>query len=161
MTVQNSNDQSLKTQLIEQVEALPSQQAIFPQAEPNIDQIIQKIEEINPTPQPLSLKNQPLISGSWQLIYASNGTVVTRQVATIPDWMGINIKQVYQTLTASNTEIATSNCAKIELPLLGEWKIQASGIWKCEEDQKTAFVSFDAFGFQATKPLIYHLIYPN
>ncbi len=152
MTVQNSTIQSLKTQLIEQVEALPSQQAIFPQAEPNIDQIIQKIEEINPTPQPLSLKNQALISGSWQLIYASNGTVVTRQVATIPDWMGINIKQVYQTLTANNAGITASNCAKIELPLLGEWKIQASGIWKCEEDQKTAFVSFDAFGFQATKP---------
>ena len=152
MTAENTNRQSLKTELMQRVEALSSQQAIFPQPESTIDKIIQQLEEINPTPQPLSLKNQTLISGSWQLIYASNGTVVTRQFATIPDWTGIKIKQVYQNLTANDSGITTSNCAKIELPLLGEWKIQASGIWKCEEDQKTAFVSFDAFGFQAAKP---------
>lgn len=152
MTVENTNRQSLKTELIEQVETLPFQQAIFPNSEPAIDRIIQKLEEINPIPQPLSSKNQALISGNWQLIYASNGTVVTRQVATIPDWTGIKIKQVYQTLSASNTGITTSNCAKIELPLLGEFTIQASGIWKCQEDEKTALVSFDEFIFQATKP---------
>ena len=152
MAEENTNRQSLKTQLIQRVEALSSQQAIFPEAEPNIDEIIQKLEEINPTPQPLNLDNQALISGSWQLIYASNGTVVTRQFATIPDWIEIKIKQVYQILTANNTGITTSNCAKIELPLLGEWKIEALGIWKCEEDKKTALVSFDAFGFQGTKP---------
>ncbi|MGB3650704.1 MAG: PAP/fibrillin family protein [Rivularia sp. (in: cyanobacteria)] len=153
------NRKSLKTELIQRLAALPSQQAIFPQAEPNIDKIIQALEEINPIPQPLSSNNQSLIFGNWQLIYASNGTVVTRQVATIPDWMGFKIKQVYQTLTAGDSGIATSNCAKIELPLLGEWKIQANGIWKCdrrsraaERDEKTALVSFDEFAFQATKP---------
>ena len=156
---ENTNRQSLKTQLMQRVEALPSQQAIFPQPEPAIDKIIGELEELNPIPQPLNLDNQALISGSWQLIYASNGTVVTRQVATIPDWTGFKIKQVYQILNCNNTVIATSNCAKIELPLLGEWKIEASGIWKCEEDQKTALVSFDEFAFQATKPfnLPFHL----
>lgn len=158
MTI-NTNKKSLKTELIQRVELFSLQQAIFPQAEPNIDKIIQALEEINPTPQPLNLDNQTLISGNWQLIYASNGTVVTRQVATVPDWMGFKIKQVYQTLTASDSGIATSNCGKIELPLLGEWKIQANGIWKCNQDQKTALVSFDAFAFQATKPfnLPFHL----
>ncbi len=152
MTAENTARTSLKTKLIRRLAALSLQQAIFPQAEPNIDKIIQTLEEINPTPQPLNLNNQALISGNWQLIYASNGTVVTRQVATIPDWTGFKIKQVYQTLAANNTGITTSNCAEIELPLLGEWKIQANGIWKSQEDQKTALVSFDAFGFQATKP---------
>ncbi|MEO1432404.1 MAG: PAP/fibrillin family protein [Cyanobacteria bacterium J06633_8] len=152
MAVENLNRNSLKKQLIKLVVALPSQEAIFPQPELNIDEIIHKLEEINPTPQPLNLDNQALLSGNWQLIYASNGTVVTRQVATIPDWTGIKIKQVYQILNYSDQGIATSNCAKIELPLLGEWKIQASGIWKREEDEKTALVSFDAFSFQATKP---------
>ncbi|MGB3755924.1 MAG: PAP/fibrillin family protein [Rivularia sp. (in: cyanobacteria)] len=152
MTAENTARTSLKTKLIRRLAALSLQQAIFPQPEPAIDKIIGELEELNPIPQPLNLDNQALISGSWQLIYASNGTVVTRQVATIPDWAGIKIKQVYQILNCSNTEIATSNCAKIELPLLGEWKIEASGIWKCEEDQKTSLVSFDAFGFQATKP---------
>ncbi len=159
MTAENTARTSLKTKLIRRLAALSLQQAIFPQPEPAIDKIIGELEELNPIPQPLNLDNQALISGSWQLIYASNGTVVTRQVATIPDWTGFKIKQVYQILNCSNTGIATSNCAKIELPLLGEWKIQASGIWKCNEDQKTALVSFDAFGFQATKPfnLPFHL----
>ncbi|MBV6626412.1 MAG: PAP fibrillin [Rivularia sp. (in: Bacteria)] len=152
MTATNQTIQSLKTQLIEQVEALPLQQAIFPQSEPNIDKIIQNLEEINPNPQPLSLNNQALISGKWELIYASNGTVVTRQVAEIPSWMEIKIKEVYQILNYSDTGIKTSNSAKIELPLLGEWKIEASGIWKREEDEKTALVSFDAFALQPTKP---------
>ena len=151
MTV-DTNRKSLKTELIQRVELLSLQQAIFPQAEPNIDQIIQELEEINPNSQPLNLDNQALISGSWRLIYASNGTVVTRQFAEIPSWMEIKIKQVYQILNCNNTGIATSNCAKIELPLLGEWKIQALGIWKCDRDQKTALVSFDQFAFQATKP---------
>ena len=153
MTPENSSNNSLKTQLIEQVEALPLQQAIFPQSQPDIDKIIQQLEEINPNSQPLSSQNQALLSGSWQLIYASNGTVVTRQFAEIPDWTGIKIKRVYQILNCSDIGIITSNCAEIELPLLGELKIQASGMWKCEEDKKTALVSFDAFGFQATKPL--------
>ena len=152
MVAQSTNRKSLKTELIQRLEALPSQQAIFPQAEPNIDKIIQTLEEINPIPQPLSSNNQTLIFGNWQLIYASNGTVVTRQVATIPDWTGIKIKQVYQILSAGDSGIATSNCAKIELPLLGEWKIQANGVWKCDRDQTTALVSFDEFAFQATKP---------
>ena len=86
MTPENSSNNSLKTQLIEQVEALPLQQAIFPQSQPDIDKIIQQLEEINPNSQPLSSQNQALLSGSWQLIYASNGTVVTRQFAEIPDW---------------------------------------------------------------------------
>jgi hypothetical protein len=158
MTV-DTNRKSLKTKLIQRLEALPSQQAIFPQPEPDVDKIIQQLEEINPIPEPLSSNNQAKIFGNWQLIYASNGTVVTRQVATIPDWMEIKIKQVYQTLSTGDRGIATSNCAKIELPLLGEWKIEASGIWKCNEDEKTALVSFDEFGFQATKPfnLPFHL----
>ncbi len=151
MAADNTSRQ-FKTELMQRLEALPSQQAIFPQAEPNIDKIIQTLEEINPIPQPLSSNNQAKIFGNWQLIYASNGTVVTRQVATIPDWTGIKIKQVYQTLTAGDSGIATSNCAKIELPLLGEWKIQANGVWKCNEDETTALVSFDEFAFQATKP---------
>jgi len=151
MTVENTNKKLLKTELLQQLSALSFQQAIFPNSEPPIDNIIQKLEEINPTLQPLNSQNQALLSGEWQLIYASNGTVVTRQVATIPDWTGIQIKDVYQILNCSDTGIETSNCAEIELPLFGKWKIQASGIWKCDRDEKMALVSFDGFGFQAKK----------
>ena len=153
MKAENPSHNYLKTELIEKLSALSFQKAIFPLGEPEIDNLIQNLEEINPNPQPLSSQNQALLSGSWKLIYASNGTVVTRKFDTIPDWTGIKIKQVYQILNCSDIGIVTCNCAKIELPLLGEWKIEASGIWKCEEDEKTALVSFDAFSFQATKPL--------
>ncbi|BAY84200.1 PAP fibrillin [Calothrix parasitica NIES-267] len=153
MKAENPSHNSLKTELSQRLSALPLQQAIFPQSEPEIDNLIRKLEEINPNPRPLNFENQALLSGHWQLTYASNGTVVTRKFDTIPDWTGIKIKQVYQKLNCSDSGIVTSNNAKIELPLLGELKIQASGIWKCEEDELTALVSFDAFAFQATKPL--------
>ena len=41
MTI-DTNRQSLKAELMQRVEALSSEQAIFPQAEPTIDKIIQQ-----------------------------------------------------------------------------------------------------------------------
>ncbi|MEL7245661.1 MAG: PAP/fibrillin family protein [Cyanobacteria bacterium J06573_2] len=151
MKTENPSNNSLKTDLIEKLSALSFQKAIFPLGEPGIDNLIRKLEEINLLPQPLNYQNQALLSGTWKLIYASNGTVVTRQVAEIPEWTGIKIKDVYQIINYSDTGIVTSNCAEIELPLFGELKIQASGIWKCQEDEQTALVSFDEFGFQSKK----------
>ena len=152
MKAENPSHNYLKTELIEKLSALSFQKAIFPLGEPEIDNLIQNLEEINPNPQPLSSQNQDILSGSWKLKNASNGTEVTRKFDSKPEWTGIKIKQVYQILNGSDIGIVTSNCAKIELPLLGDLKIQASGIWKCEEDETTALVSFDAFSFQATKP---------
>lgn len=68
----------LKSELLQQVEALGLQQAIFPSPEDKIDNIVIELENINPTPRPLSSLNQPTLQGDWQLIYASKGTVVTR-----------------------------------------------------------------------------------
>ena len=153
MALDDTSRLALKAELLQRVEVLSLQQAIFPEPEPAIDKIVGQLEEINPISQPLSFENQSTLFGSWQLIYASRGTVVTRQFATLPDWTGIKIKQVWQDLTAGDTsQIATSNCAEIELPLLGEWKVQADGIWRWDSDKKTANVSFSAFSFQATKP---------
>ena len=71
MLADDTNRQSLKTELIQRVEALSLQQAIFPEPEPAIDKIVKQLEEMNPTPQPLNFANQPKIFGSWELIYAS------------------------------------------------------------------------------------------
>ncbi|KST69377.1 PAP/fibrillin family protein [Mastigocoleus testarum] len=153
MLEDNTNRKSLKTELIGQVEALSFEEAIFPEAEPVIDKIVEQLEEANPIVRPLSVENQLKMFGIWELIYASRGTVVTRKVAKIPDWTGIKIKRVWQNLTADDTEkINTSNCAQIELPFLGEWKVQADGVWKRNEDRKTALVSFNAFTFGLQKP---------
>lgn len=150
MTLNNTTRLSLKTELLQQVETLSLQQAIFPQAKPAIDKIVLALEEINPTPQPL---NSGSLFGEWQLIYASRGTVVTRKLAETPDWAQVKIERVWQNLTVDDAgKIATSNCARIELPFLGEWQVEAMGEWKREEDEKTALVSFDAFQVQLTQP---------
>jgi len=88
-------------------------------------------------------------------VYASGGTIVTRQIESIPDFLGvIKIKRVWQTLASdSNTrKISASNSAQLELPTLGEWQLQANGHWKWGTDEKTATVSFNSFSIQATKP---------
>jgi hypothetical protein len=144
----------LKSELLQLVEALELQRAIFPSPEDNIDKIVIELENINPTPQPLSSLNQPTLQGHWQLIYASKGTVVTRQLASSSEFMGgIQIKRVWQTLVAGDIKkVNTTNAAVLELPLLGEWIVQAHGIWRWGEDEKTAAVCFDAFSVQATRP---------
>jgi hypothetical protein len=141
---------ALKAELLQRLEAISLQQAIFPDPETAIDKIVLALEDINPTPQPL---NSNHLWGEWELIYASQGTVVTRQLVTIPDWMGININRVWQNLTIDDeNQINTCNCALISLPVWGEWKVQADGKWAGGKDEKTAMVSFNAFSLQATQP---------
>jgi PAP_fibrillin len=87
------------------------------------------------------------------VVYASNGTAVTRNLAPIFQIAeGIQIKQVRQKLVAgSQRKITVFNSALLDLPLLGELQLQASGIWTWDEDERDAQVTFDTFYFQATK----------
>ncbi|MBD1901302.1 PAP fibrillin [Coleofasciculus sp. FACHB-125] len=144
---------ALKTELLQRVEALGLQQALFPSDGEPIDEIVQQLESINPIPQPLHPNHLPTLLGNWQLVYASKGTVVTRQIASIPDFGGtINIKRVWQRLVAGGTrKISTCNGAFLDLPLLGEWRLQADGVWTWGADEQTAKVTFDSFSMQATK----------
>jgi hypothetical protein len=146
---ENTTTIALKAELLQQLEVVSLQQALFPEPETAIDQIVLSLEEINPTPQPLS---SHYLWGEWELIYASRGTVVTRQLVTTPDWMTIKINRVWQNLTTDQeNQITTCNYALMALPVLGEWKVQADGKWAGGKDEKTAMVSFDAFSLQATQ----------
>lgn len=147
----------LKTELLLRIDKLGLQQSLFPTSDELIDQLIQQLEGISPIPQPLQPNYLPSLLGNWQLVYASSGTIVTRQIASIPDFLGvIKIKRVWQTLASdSNTrKISASNSAQLELPILGEWQLQANGHWKwgTDTDEKTATVSFNSFSIQGTKP---------
>ncbi len=146
---------SLKTELLQRVEALGLQQALFPSTEESIDEIVRHLERINPTEHPLSPQHLPSLFGDWQLIYASRGTVVTRPLASLPNFGGgIKIKRVWQKLVAGDAgKILASNSAIFDFPLLGEWKVQADGLWMWATDEQTAKVSFSSFSVQATKPL--------
>ncbi|MBW4687736.1 MAG: PAP/fibrillin family protein [Komarekiella atlantica HA4396-MV6] len=146
---------ALRTELLQQIEILGVQRSLFPSSEKPIDELVHRLENINPIPQPLNLKSLPLLFGNWQLVYASRGTVVTRQIASISDFLqGIKIKRVWQKLAAGDTKkISASNSAEVELPILGEWQLQADGLWKWGTDEQTATVAFNSFSIQATKPL--------
>lgn len=145
---------SLKTEFFQKVGALGLRRALFPSQEEPIDAIVQQLELINPIPYPLQPSHLPFLLGKWQLVYASQGTVVTRWFTSIPDaGESINIKQVWQTLKAvSNEKIVVENGAVIDLPLLGEWSLGADGDWTSGANEQVAKVTFSAFSFQATKP---------
>ncbi|MBD1804537.1 PAP fibrillin [Microcoleus sp. FACHB-SPT15] len=145
---------ALKTELLQRVEALGLQQALFPSDGEQIDEIVQQLESINPIPHPLHPDHLPSLLGNWQLVYASKGTVVTRQVASIPDFGAtITIKRVWQKLVAGGAgKISASNSALLDLPLLGEWQLRADGVWTWGASEEMAKVSFDSFSIQATKP---------
>lgn len=144
---------ALKTELLQRVEALGLQQALFPSDAGSIDEIVQQLEGINPIPHPLQPDVLASLLGTWQLVYASRGTVVTRQLASIPDVLGtINIKRVWQKLVAGEAEtISAENAALLDLPLLGEWQLRADGVWKWDSPEQVAKVSFNAFAVQAKK----------
>ncbi|ODH02544.1 PAP fibrillin [Nostoc sp. KVJ20] len=155
MAEDNTARFALKTELLLRIEKLGLQQSLFPTSDELIDKLVQQLEGISPIPQPLQPKHLPSLLGNWQLVYASAGTIVTRQIASIPDFGGaIKIKRVWQILASdSNTrKILASNSAQLELPILGEWQLQANGHWKWSTDEKTATVSFNSFSVQATKP---------
>ena len=98
--------------------------------------------------------------GDWQLVYASNRTVVTRPIAEITSFLGsgIKVKEIWQSLTVENSKIMADNQALIELTLLGEYKLSAEGIWRSfmlrfavQPDKQSAMVTFNAFTTQAVK----------
>lgn len=137
--------QQLKHELLHQVAAL-KQQALLPVEKGELDAVVQQLEVLNPVPLPLSPVNRSLLLGRWKLIYASNGTVVTRRLPG-----GITINEIWQTLSTLKEEtIAVTNGMELELPLLGKLQIQAQGLWQRHDNMQTASVTFDAFSLQAT-----------
>lgn len=145
---------ALITQLQQKIEALNSQQALFPQPNQSIDEIVQSLEKITPISQPLQPDCLPYLVGEWDLIYASQGTVVTRRVASIPNWgEAVKIERVWQELVIdSNHKIVASNAAILDIPLLGTWQLQANGIWSWDVSEQVAQVSFSSFSIQAKQP---------
>ena len=143
----------LKTKLLSQIEVLGKEQSLLPFSTPHIDETIRELENVNPIMRSLSPEHLTTLIGEWQLIYASNGTVVTRPLAEVANLigLGIQVKKIWQSINNFNREIITNNQALIELPLLGEYQIGAEGTWQPQPDEQTATVTFNLFSFQATK----------
>ena len=86
-------NRDLKTKLFSQVEILGKERSLLPFSDTSIDETIQQLEDTNPIPQPLLPDNLSSLVGDWQLVYASNGTVVTRPIAEITSFVGSGIKE--------------------------------------------------------------------
>jgi len=146
----------LKTQLLQQINALEPGDAILPSEHPVIDQVICELETLTPIDQPLREEHWPLLLGSWALVYASRGTVVTRRSRQLP--LPVSIQRVWQRLTGIEEQgatgaIATENGAVLSLPFFGELTATAQGIWQPYDEGESARVSFGAFSVQATRLL--------
>jgi hypothetical protein len=150
----NLDTVALKTQLLDSIQTLGQEESLFPSSKIEIDKIIQQLEQINPNPRPLQSETLPDLLGTWQLIYASNGTVMTRKIDSIGDLFKntIKFKKIWQNLAVDRTgKIVADNNALIELWLFGEYRISADGFWNSEPDEQTAKVTFASFSFEATK----------
>lgn len=153
MTVSSSPPPTLKTELLDRIRHLEPTEALLPSIHPDIDQLIHDLEAINPIAQPLQPDHWPTLLGTWDLIYASEGTVVTRR---IPAPWPVGIRRVWQRLTQSaqaNAPIAAENGAVVSLPLLGELTAIAQGVWQPYEEAESASVSFGAVSLQPTRLL--------
>lgn len=154
MTVSPSSRRpTLKNELLEQIGHLDPAEALLPSSHPDIDQLIHDLEALTPIAQPLRPDHWPTLLGTWDLIYASQGTVVTRRIQAA--WP-VGIRRVWQRLTQSaqaSAPIAAENGAVVSLPFLGELTAIAQGRWQPYEEAESASVSFGAFSLQPTRLL--------
>lgn len=144
---------ALKTELLTRIRALNPVEALLPSSYPDIDRLIHDLEAVTPIARPLQPDHWPTLLGTWELIYASQGTVVTRRLPTIGP---VNIRRVWQRLTQSSqasAPIAAENGAVVSLPLVGELTAIAQGLWRPYEEAESASVSFGAFSLQSTRLL--------
>jgi hypothetical protein len=144
---------ALKAELLQQIRSLDRAEAILPSHHPDIDQLIYELEMLNPIQQPLQDSSLPKLLGSWDLVYASRGTVVTRRVNG-PINLPVNIQRVWQRLTRmapGSAPIAAENGAVLSIPLVGEFTAIAQGIWQPYAEAESANVSFGAFSRQPTR----------
>ncbi|WP_353259577.1 PAP fibrillin [Prochlorothrix hollandica] len=150
---------TLKAELWEALTALGTSAALLPAAEPAlkapIDAHLQTLIHHNPTPQPLAAPGRSGLLGSWQLRYASQGTVVTRRLGPSQNSQGIpavTLVKIWQVLTEdADGTVRAENGARLRLPLLGEGQLRAAGTWAIAANGTEAQVSFGALGLRSTQ----------
>ncbi|GFR46872.1 hypothetical protein Agub_g8513, partial [Astrephomene gubernaculifera] len=131
-------------------------------AKAEIDKVLHRLEALNPNPNPLQADIEqrptgdlsgisPLLLGEWELLYASNGTVVTRTAPA--QWLllsasklpGMGLSDIEQVLSLSpgDGSLTASNSAVFGLGPLGSWRVGIQGVWRSAGDGRTARVLFD------------------
>ncbi|GIL70399.1 hypothetical protein Vretimale_3589 [Volvox reticuliferus] len=128
-----------------------------PQAKSEIDKVLHRLEALTQAPEPLIWHQQPggilgvspLLLGEWELVYASNGILVTRTapaelVRTASRLPGVGISDITQTLSLNQSgAVVANNSAVLGFGPLGSWQLGIQGVWRDSGDGKTARVLFD------------------
>ncbi|MGA1262690.1 MAG: PAP/fibrillin family protein [Prochlorothrix sp.] len=161
---------SLKAQLRRSVTDLGTQIALLPAAEPSlkepINQQVQALTAQNPTPNPLESANIAQLIGTWELIYASQGTVVTRRLGQSQARevkSPVTLQRIWQVLRAGEAGeeqrgpegqgLQAENGAQLAVPVVGVVQLRALGTWTIAKADRTpnpntAQVAFQRFGVQ-------------
>jgi len=92
------------------------------------------------------------LQGTWELVYTSRGTAVTRALPQLPlSLPQPTVSGVLQSLAAEGAGYTTTNVATVGLGLLGTWSLRAAGTWTpLGQGVPTpdARVAFNAFSFE-------------
>ncbi|KAG2498285.1 hypothetical protein HYH03_003546 [Edaphochlamys debaryana] len=137
-------------------------QAVLPsggadQTKAQIDKLLHRLEALTPAPMPLAWAETPgglprvapVLLGDWELVYASNGTVVTRTglaqlLLSASQLPGVGISDITQSLSLNDKgNLVASNSAVFGFGPLGGWRVGIEGVWRDSGDGKTARVLFD------------------
>lgn len=151
---------SRKTRLWQAIADLGPQLALLPAAAPEvkapIDQQVTALIADHPAVQALDWEHDRRILGSWELVYASRGTVVTRRLGASGDPSGdhpVTLLRIWQVLEAGENRddrltLQAENGARLRIPWLGEVQLLALGNWAIAPDLAQAQVSFRMFSLQ-------------
>lgn len=79
-----------------------------PQDKQRVVHILDQLAACNPHPAPLSSASQPELLGDWALVFASNGTVVTRTsfaqaLTALQDLPGVGLDSITQALSTASS----------------------------------------------------------
>ncbi|KAL6752588.1 hypothetical protein V8C86DRAFT_2751769 [Haematococcus lacustris] len=165
---------TVKSELLAGIEALGVQALLpgSPEAKQRLDMLIEQLQQSSHTrrymggsqagaagyaSQPGSQAASrpavdPRLLGCWRLLYASNGTAVTRTglaqalISASTALPGVGIQSIRQTLSLNATGgVVTSNEAEFGLGPFGVWRVGIDGSWQELEDGRSAKVAFERF----------------
>eukprot|EP00878_Enallax_costatus_P012185 GHUV01012725.1.p1 GENE.GHUV01012725.1~~GHUV01012725.1.p1 ORF type:complete len:289 (+),score=79.69 GHUV01012725.1:91-957(+) len=159
------------------LQRLPGMAAVLPgynEVKQQLLDVIEVLEQQNPYPNPLQASSRgqpeqevglhpvPELLGDWDLVFASNGTVITRTqfaqalVLLARQLPGVGLKDIVQSLSQDSQNpgcVCSTNEAEFGFGPFGSWHIGIKGSWKYagpEQPADTALVQFDQFDIQLT-----------
>lgn len=100
------------------------------------------------------------LEGTWELVYTSRGTAVTRALPQLPlSLPQPGVSGVQQALVADGDAFTTTNVATVALGPLGTWRLRAAGTWTPMGPGTLgpvldARVAFSSFTFELVTPAL-------